>query len=274
MATKMHRWICPNCESGVNAPSKPRGDDTRRFCLPCSQETGRLVKRTAPALDAKREKKTAARTEKARRERAAISAKRAAEREHERAIKEADRKATIERMQRGREAKRARDLFHEHWMQMRKTDSGKQAAFTGAVAVLNPTTRAEVDRLAAAAKCELDMIGLMGQLGSAFGFRQDDVQTTFENAARLIEHDATRSQTSTTAAQMMTIADWMRLNVPTAARTWATAIRILGMTENEMGTLIALKKSAPSMAIGIAIDTAKAHERAINSRKKVTQEEK
>ena len=267
MATKMHRWICPNCESGVNAPSKPRGDDTRRFCLPCSQETGRLVKRTAPALDAKREKKTAARTEKARRERAAISATRAAEREHERALKEAARKATIERMQRGKEAKRARDLFHEHWMQMRKTDSGKQAAFTGAVQALNPTTRADMDRLAAAAKSELDMIGLMGQLGATFGIRQDDIQTAFENAARLIQMNATHPQLATTAK-------WMQPNVPMAARTWATAIRILGMTENEKGTLDALKKSAPSMAIGIAIDTAKAHERAINARKKIAQEGK
>jgi len=52
--TKMKRWVCPLCGSGKLAPSRPRKDDTRRFCLPCSEKTGRLVERTCPALDKER----------------------------------------------------------------------------------------------------------------------------------------------------------------------------------------------------------------------------
>lgn len=58
------RWVCPACGAGVLAPERPRKDDTRRYCLPCSAKTGRLVERTCPALD------------KARVERAARSAAR------------------------------------------------------------------------------------------------------------------------------------------------------------------------------------------------------
>jgi hypothetical protein len=47
-----------------------RRDDVRRFCLPCSEETGRLVERACPALDAKRERAAEARKERAAAERA------------------------------------------------------------------------------------------------------------------------------------------------------------------------------------------------------------
>jgi len=70
MATKLSRWICPNACGGVLAPSRPRKDDVRRYCLPCSAKIGRLVERIAPALEAKR---------KIARERGAVKAKKKAE---------------------------------------------------------------------------------------------------------------------------------------------------------------------------------------------------
>lgn len=51
------RWKCQLCEDVVLAPTRPRRDDVRRFCLDCSKKTGRLVERVCPTLDAKRAKK-------------------------------------------------------------------------------------------------------------------------------------------------------------------------------------------------------------------------
>lgn len=51
------RWVCPARGGGVLAPSAPRLDDVRRYCLDCSKKTGRLVKRTCPALDRQRTEK-------------------------------------------------------------------------------------------------------------------------------------------------------------------------------------------------------------------------
>ena len=31
------------------APSRPRKDDTKSYCIPCSERTGRLVRRVCPA---------------------------------------------------------------------------------------------------------------------------------------------------------------------------------------------------------------------------------
>lgn len=46
------RWECPNGRHpGVLGPERPRRDDVRRYCLPCSEATGRLVERTAPAVE-------------------------------------------------------------------------------------------------------------------------------------------------------------------------------------------------------------------------------
>lgn len=56
------RWKCRRCDSGVLAPSRPRSDDVRRFCLPCSEKTGRLVQRYCPSLEKERAKKRSKKT--------------------------------------------------------------------------------------------------------------------------------------------------------------------------------------------------------------------
>lgn len=55
------RWVCPTCGSGVLAPSRPRKDDVRRFCLACSEKSGRLVQRVCPAAETSRTRKADAR---------------------------------------------------------------------------------------------------------------------------------------------------------------------------------------------------------------------
>lgn len=52
---KLIRWVCPSCEQGKLAPSRPRRDDVRRYCLSCSAKTGRLVERSAPSLERRRQ---------------------------------------------------------------------------------------------------------------------------------------------------------------------------------------------------------------------------
>jgi hypothetical protein len=64
------RWVCPLCGAGKLAPSRPRADDVRRYCLPCSGKTGRLVNCTCPAADAVRVQRRAKHTEKRLRARA------------------------------------------------------------------------------------------------------------------------------------------------------------------------------------------------------------
>lgn len=53
-------WQCPNEEHpAVRAPEKGmRMDDIRRFCLPCSESAGHLVKRVCPVADRRRAKVT------------------------------------------------------------------------------------------------------------------------------------------------------------------------------------------------------------------------
>lgn len=59
------RWECPRCDRpGVLGPGRMRKDDIRRFCVPCSEDTGRLVARACPALDRQRERKAAIQQEK------------------------------------------------------------------------------------------------------------------------------------------------------------------------------------------------------------------
>lgn len=60
------RWNCPLCKDGVLAPRRPRRDDVRRYCLPCSARKGRLVERVCAALENKRAAKRAKAKEKQR----------------------------------------------------------------------------------------------------------------------------------------------------------------------------------------------------------------
>lgn len=47
----MRIWRCTRCESpGIRAPERMAQDDVRRFCLPCSVRTGKLVRREIPAV--------------------------------------------------------------------------------------------------------------------------------------------------------------------------------------------------------------------------------
>lgn len=72
---KRFRWICPDCGAGKNASSRPRMDATVRFCLPCSEKTGTLVKRTCPALDKRRVTSAAKSATKAKKKKAKADAK-------------------------------------------------------------------------------------------------------------------------------------------------------------------------------------------------------
>jgi hypothetical protein len=67
------RWKCPTCNAGVIAPTKPRKNDVRRYCLPCSAKAGVLVERSAPALEKKREAKKETTKKKTTAKRATIS---------------------------------------------------------------------------------------------------------------------------------------------------------------------------------------------------------
>lgn len=81
------RWQCPNgIHPGVLGSRRPRRDDIIRYCLPCSEKTGRLVERVAPALE--RERDSGA-------ERAATKAK--AKRQRDAATRERKRQAETER---------------------------------------------------------------------------------------------------------------------------------------------------------------------------------
>ena len=71
-------WVCSNPNhSGIRAPGRMRRDDIRRFCIPCSQETGYLVERHAPALERKRKDAAAKRREKERTQRERVATARA-----------------------------------------------------------------------------------------------------------------------------------------------------------------------------------------------------
>lgn len=75
---KQVRWKCPQCENGLLAPSRPRMNDVRRYCLPCSAKVGVLVMRTAPALDKQRQASKAKATAKASAQRKAQTARKKA----------------------------------------------------------------------------------------------------------------------------------------------------------------------------------------------------
>lgn len=98
------RWECPNgIHPAVLGSTRPLMDSTVRYCLPCSEEAGRLVERVAPALHRKRAAKAATaqrkRGERSARER---EAKREREvlvvREVDGSLGEVDIPKTLERM--------------------------------------------------------------------------------------------------------------------------------------------------------------------------------
>jgi len=66
---KNRRWVCDRCGSTMLAPGRARLIDVRRWCLPCSEETGELVPRYCPALERERERKRQARARKRKRSR-------------------------------------------------------------------------------------------------------------------------------------------------------------------------------------------------------------
>lgn len=63
---KRTRWVCPECDDAILAPTRLRKIDTRRYCLPCSGRTGKLVERTTPVLDRRRAAQAAKRSETAK----------------------------------------------------------------------------------------------------------------------------------------------------------------------------------------------------------------
>lgn len=70
MAAKTRIWTCPRCDrAAVRAPERMRRDDARRYCLPCTADTGRLLERHCPSLD--RERAERAGRQEAKRERQA-----------------------------------------------------------------------------------------------------------------------------------------------------------------------------------------------------------
>lgn len=81
------RWKCKECGEGLLASSRPRKDDVRRYCLPCSAKSGRLVERVAPALEKKRTESSIKSKEKYKKKNSRISSKVKAERTHERLVK-------------------------------------------------------------------------------------------------------------------------------------------------------------------------------------------
>lgn len=87
--TKQVRWKCPSCNSGVLNSSRPRMNDVKRYCLPCSAKSGVLVQRTAPALekqrDASKTKQVAKQTAKRKKE-SAIKKKQAEKTKAQQAI--------------------------------------------------------------------------------------------------------------------------------------------------------------------------------------------
>lgn len=89
----MKRWVCPECGASKLAPVRPRRDDVRRYCLPCSEQTGRLVERSAPSLERARTEQTERRKAKAARQRQAAARQR--ERQAERSAAEARKREVV-----------------------------------------------------------------------------------------------------------------------------------------------------------------------------------
>ncbi len=95
--TKRYRWVCPMCDEGKLASSRPKKTATVRYCLPCSERTGELVERTCPVLTNKRETKIQ-RQESKRKKKAVV---RQATREEERKNQQQENARVFERVRVG-----------------------------------------------------------------------------------------------------------------------------------------------------------------------------
>ena len=73
MTNKLKRWSCPQCRAGVLAPSRPRKNNVKRYCLSCSEKKGVLVERVCPSLDKKRSERKSASIKKAKTKQATIA---------------------------------------------------------------------------------------------------------------------------------------------------------------------------------------------------------
>lgn len=97
MTTKRQaRWTCLTCGEGGLAPTKPRRDDVRRYCLSCSAKTGRLVEKVAPSLEKKREAQTARTQERSKKKRQKEAARRGRVTANERLVKKREKLVQVE----------------------------------------------------------------------------------------------------------------------------------------------------------------------------------
>lgn len=85
---KRVRWDCPNGHPGVLGPRRPARDNVVRYCLRCSEESGRLVVRTAPALE--RERATRSQDARAKQLKRRAREREAERRKHVLAVREVD----------------------------------------------------------------------------------------------------------------------------------------------------------------------------------------
>lgn len=61
------KWRCPICHAVKLAPSRPRAEDVRRYCLGCSEKQGVLVRRVCDVQQGRRDRAKAPRNARHRR---------------------------------------------------------------------------------------------------------------------------------------------------------------------------------------------------------------
>jgi len=62
--SKRKRWVCPLCNVGKLGLQRPRKNDVVRYCLPCSEKTGKLVERVSPSDISARKRKEKSKAER------------------------------------------------------------------------------------------------------------------------------------------------------------------------------------------------------------------
>lgn len=62
--SKRKRWVCPLCNVGKLGLQRPRKNDVVRYCLPCSEKTGKLVERFSPSDISARKRKEKSKAER------------------------------------------------------------------------------------------------------------------------------------------------------------------------------------------------------------------